>query len=72
MIDFEAEVDTWQEVGAVGTAVVVTPIKSLTKDGISYEFNSEPKVLQDLHDHLRALQVGNEPDRFGWLREIKL
>lgn len=72
MIDFEAEVDSWQEVGAVGTAVVVTPIKSITKDGICYEFPSEPNVLQQLHDYLRALQVGNEVDRFGWLREIKM
>ena len=72
MIDFDAEVDTWQEVGAVGTAVVVTPIKSITKDGISYEFNSEPTILQQLHDYLRALQVGNEADRFGWLREVRI
>ena len=71
MIDFDAEVDTWSEVGAVGTAVVVTPIKSITKDGFCHEFNDEPKTLQLLHDYIRALQVGDETDRFGWLREVK-
>jgi branched-chain amino acid aminotransferase len=72
MVDFEAEVDTWAEVGAVGTAVVVTPIKSITKDGVCYEFKEEPQTLQLLHDYLRAVQVGNEPDLFNWLREIQL
>ena len=72
MIDFDAEVDTWQEVGAVGTAVVVTPIKSITKDGICFEFNQQPNTLQLLHDHYRAIQVGDEPDRFGWLRDIRI
>ena len=72
MIDYDAEVDTWAEVGAVGTAVVVTPIKSITKDGICKEFPGEPRTLQQLHDYIRALQVGDETDRFGWLREIKV
>jgi branched-chain amino acid aminotransferase len=72
MIDFDAEVDSWSEVGAVGTAVVVTPIKSITKDGFCHEFNDEPKTLQQLHDYIRALQVGDETDRFGWLREVKI
>merc|ERR1712173_278306 len=30
-IDFEAEVENFAEVGAVGTAVVITSIKSLTR-----------------------------------------
>jgi branched-chain amino acid aminotransferase len=72
MIDYDAEVETWNEVGAVGTAVVVTPIKSITKDGICKEFHSEPIILQQLHDYIRALQVGDEADRFGWLREVRI
>lgn len=74
MVDFEAEVrsEAWSEVGAVGTAVVVTPIKSITKDGECFEFNQEPEMLQLLHDYLRAVQVGVEQDKFCWLREIPL
>ena len=72
MVDFDAEWSTWREVGAVGTAVVVTPIKSITKDGICHEFPGEPAMLQQLHDHFRAVQVGGEADRFGWLREIRI
>jgi len=71
MVDFEAEVNDWSEVGAVGTAVVVTPIKSITKDGLMHEFAQEPQTLQLLHDYLRAVQVGDEEDRFGWLRIIE-
>jgi branched-chain amino acid aminotransferase len=73
LIDFEAEVGTWKEVGAVGTAVVVTPIKSITKDGICYELEENGhETLQKLHDYIRALQVGDEEDRFGWLRAVSV
>jgi len=70
-IDFEAEVESFAEVGAVGTAVVVTPIKSLTRGTRTWEFN-EPKVLQRLHDLVRAVQQGEQEDGHGWLREIAL
>merc|ERR1719331_2410613 len=43
-IDFEAEVDNFAEVGAVGTAVVVTPIKSFTRGAKTWKFG-EPNVL---------------------------
>jgi len=68
-IDFEAEVESFAEVGAVGTAVVVTPIRSLTRGGQSWRFG-EPRVLQQLHDRVRAVQQGEEEDRHAWLREV--
>ena len=43
-IDFEAEVDSFAEVGAVGTAVVVTPIRSLTRGDRTWRFG-EPKAV---------------------------
>lgn len=43
-IDFEAEVESFSEVGAVGTAVVVTPIRSLTRGERTWRFG-EPKAV---------------------------
>lgn len=70
-IDFEAEVDNFAEVGAVGTAVVVTPIASLTRGDKVWRFG-EPKVLKELHDRVRAIQKGDIPDKHGWMREVKI
>jgi len=70
-IDFEAEVDSFAEVGAVGTAVVVTPLSSLTRGDRTWQFQG-PKVLQQLRDKVRAIQNGEEEDRHGWMRRIAL
>jgi len=68
-IDFDAEVTNFQEVGAVGTAVVITPIASITRGNQKYEFG-ESSVLQKLHDRIRAIQVGEAADVHGWMREV--
>lgn len=70
-IDFEAEVDNFAEVGAVGTAVVVTPIASFTRGNKKWTFGDTP-TLQKLHDQVRAVQNGEEPDLHRWLRKIPL
>lgn len=70
-IDFEAEVDNFAEVGAVGTAVVVTPISSLTRGSKIWKFG-EPKVLKQLYDAVRAIQTGEAPDKHGFMREVDL
>lgn len=70
-IDFEAEVDTFSEVGAVGTAVVVTPLKSLTRGNRTWSFK-EPDVLKQLHDKVRGIQTGDEVDMHRWMRKIPL
>eukprot|EP00930_Biecheleria_cincta_P076058 TRINITY_DN63261_c0_g1_i1.p1 TRINITY_DN63261_c0_g1~~TRINITY_DN63261_c0_g1_i1.p1 ORF type:complete len:382 (+),score=69.38 TRINITY_DN63261_c0_g1_i1:75-1220(+) len=69
-IDFEAEVENFKEVGAVGTAVVITAIGSITRGSKTYEFEA-PSILQKLHDKVRAVQVAEEPDSHGWLRELQ-
>mmetsp|Transcript_70267 Transcript_70267/g.187145 ORF Transcript_70267/g.187145 Transcript_70267/m.187145 type:complete len:366 (+) Transcript_70267:20-1117(+) len=68
-IDFEAEVDTWQEVGAVGTAVVITPIESLQRGDKVHSF-SAPETLQKLHDRYLEIQRGELPDNHGWMRTV--
>lgn len=69
-VDVE-ELETFSEVGAVGTAVVITAIKSLTRtsDNKVWEF-TPPDVLQRLHDKVRGIQIGEEEDVHGWCREV--
>lgn len=68
-IDFDAEVGNFEEVGAVGTAVVITAIESISRGGKTYPFKA-PDTLQKLHDMVRAVQVGEAPDTHGWTREL--
>lgn len=70
-IDFEAEVDTFAEVGAIGTAVVVTPINSLTRGDRVWQMG-EPNVLKQLHDKVRGIQQGDAEDTHKWLRTVSL
>ena len=41
-IDFDAEVDSFKEVGAVGTGVVITVIESITRGSKVYKFEQPP------------------------------
>jgi branched-chain amino acid aminotransferase len=68
-IDFKAEVKSFDEVGAVGTAVVVTPIASLTYGSDKWTFKT-PNVLQKLHEKVRRVQDGEEEDTHSFLRRI--
>jgi len=56
-IDFEAEVETFAEVGAVGTAVVVTPIGSLTRGDKTWEFSKEYPILKKLQNKALGIRV---------------
>ena len=72
------ELETFDEVLAVGTAVVVTPVGSVTrivadKDGKDelkrYEFGESGEIgptTQRLYDRVRAIQNGEESDKYGW------
>mmetsp|Transcript_15401 Transcript_15401/g.33898 ORF Transcript_15401/g.33898 Transcript_15401/m.33898 type:complete len:350 (+) Transcript_15401:63-1112(+) len=68
-VDFDAEIATFEEIGAVGTAVVVTPIASVTRKGRKFEMKGHA-TLQKLHDRVRSIQVGDTPDTFSWMRTI--
>lgn len=68
------EMERFDEVVACGTAVVVTPVGSVTrfgKDGepTKYEFGDSDKVgakTQKLYNRVRAIQLGEEEDKWGW------
>jgi len=63
-IDFDAEVSTFKEVGAVGTAVIITPIATITRGEKVHTFEA-PETLQKLHDLVRAIQVKDAEDKHG-------
>jgi branched-chain amino acid aminotransferase len=69
------ELPALNEVGAVGTAAVITPISDITyrEKIISYTKDGKagPK-LTNLYERYTGIQTGNEPDIFGWLTEVSL
>ena len=67
-IDVE-ELAEFDEVGACGTAAVISPIKRVydaDKD-VEYLYGTEPgKVCVKLYEKLRGIQYGIEPDLYNW------
>ena len=75
-----AELETFDEVLACGTAVVLTPIGSITKIGDSeedtkkYAFGSSEDIgpiTKRLYDRVRAIQFGEAEDKNGWNVKIE-
>lgn len=68
------ELEKFDEVLAVGTAVVVTPVGSVTRfddDGnmSKYEFSAHDNVgetTKRLYERVRSIQNGEEEDRYEW------
>ena len=67
----EEELPTFAEVDACGTAVVITPISSVTIHGKVIEYGHEcGPVSQKLYDRLTGIQRGELEDTHGWLYTI--
>ena len=68
------ELEKFDEVLAVGTAVVVTPVGSLTRfdengDKKRYVFGESDDIgatTKRLYDRVRAIQNGEEEDKYSW------
>ena len=68
------ELNDFDEVLAVGTAVVVTPVGSITRlgddgDVQQYTFGKSDEigpVTRKLYDRVRAIQNGEAEDKYGW------
>jgi len=65
------ELANFDEVGACGTAAVISPIKKIVdrQTGKVYEYCKDGKVgpvSQKLYDRLLGIQTGEEKDKFGW------
>lgn len=70
-IKFE-EIETFAEVGACGTAVVITPVNSICRGDKIYRFNSDKgPVIQKLYKTLTDIQYGRAQDVFNWMRLIE-
>merc|ERR1711871_285990 len=62
------ELGSFKETGACGTAVVLTPVLSFTKGGVKTTVNdgAQGPILCSLYDKVRAVQQGEEEDKWGW------
>ncbi len=63
----------FQEAGCCGTAAVITPVGSITwRDRkVTYCSDGRPGPLcRELYQRLRGIQLGDLPDKCGWLHPI--
>ncbi|MCK4344581.1 MAG: branched-chain amino acid aminotransferase [Bacteroidales bacterium] len=65
------ELNTFEEVGACGTAAVISPIKKIVDihTGKIFEYCKDGKpgpISLKLYQKLQAIQRGDEPDIYGW------
>jgi branched-chain amino acid aminotransferase len=68
------EIETFDEIGAVGTAAVVTPVHLIHYNGKDFSFSKEDEpgpVITSLYNTLTGIQSGDIEDKFNWLFEIK-
>ncbi len=63
------ELDEFDEIGACGTAAVISPIKRVYDADLNkeYLYGTEPgKISVQLYEKLRGIQYGTEEDIYGW------
>lgn len=70
-----AELDTFEEVGACGTAAIIAPIGQIVDidNDRKYEFCPDGKAgvwCTKLYNKLLGIQYGDEPDTHGWITVI--
>jgi len=69
------ELSTFEEVGACGTAAVISPIHAIVdeSEGITYTISKDGKPgpwSQKLYDKFTAIQTGDQPDPYGWIEVV--
>lgn len=68
------ELEGFEEIGACGTAAVISPIKGIYDDDNDtwFRYGNEPGVWSTkLYNKLRAIQYGDEADKYGWVKIIE-
>jgi branched-chain amino acid aminotransferase len=68
------ELETFDEVGAVGTAAVITPVNLIRFRDRDYTFGDGEHagpVITRLYERLTRIQTGDHEDKNGWLFEVK-
>jgi branched-chain amino acid aminotransferase len=69
-----SEIEDFAEIGACGTAAVITPIASITRGDKTLHFGPEDrpgKTLQRLYDEIQGIQYGKLPDRHKWMMPVR-
>lgn len=71
------ELDSFDEVGACGTAAVISPIGKIIDldNGDIYEYCRDDRpgpISVKLYNKLQAIQNGDEEDKFGWIETVNL
>jgi branched-chain amino acid aminotransferase len=67
------ELSTFDEVGACGTAAVISPVGKIFDPSSNHVYEYVPaggeagKVCTALYNRLRAIQYGDLEDKFGWI-----
>ena len=67
------ELGNFTEIGACGTAAVITPVHSLTRGSETLTFGDAKTpgpVLSSLYEEIQAIQYGRKPDRYGWIQRL--
>lgn len=69
------ELATFEETAECGTAAVITPIQKIDDldENKSYVYSKDGKpgaVCEKLYNKLQAIQNGDEPDPYGWVKVI--
>lgn len=70
------ELDTFEEAGACGTAAVISPVSRIDDmdENKSYVFSKDGEagpMSVKLYEKLRAIQYGDEADKYGWITVIE-
>ncbi len=67
----KSELESFAEVGACGTAVVITPIRKILIEGKSVFYGDEcGPVLKKLYEEVTGIQYGERPDKHNWMLEL--
>ncbi|GAF03407.1 branched-chain amino acid aminotransferase [Saccharicrinis fermentans] len=71
-----AELSEFDEVGACGTAAVISPIGQIDDidENVSYKFGDPSEagpICTKLYHKLRGIQYGDEPDKYGWVTIVE-
>ncbi|MGM0461119.1 MAG: branched-chain amino acid aminotransferase [Fibrobacterota bacterium] len=68
------ELPSFSEVGACGTAAVITPVYAIVYGNRNYEFGTPDKAgqtLTKLYEELQGIQYGTVADRHNWMTDLK-
>jgi branched-chain amino acid aminotransferase len=69
------EIFNFVEAGCCGTAAVITPVGSITYRDRKVVYSKDGRagpLTTKLYDTLRGIQVGDVPDRYGWLHIVPM